>query len=440
MILQCPYFYESDFSVVGDDIYISQPNGFIANTYTQSNTLGHSVLSKGFAPAFAKITANFNFIFQLASSQVGYSSVIYELIDTSGNDIVNPNDWIRFKLTATKQNTGSISAYNPLAIDIQLITKNFGIIYTFPRYYCNYASFQDVAIIFELSNISGGKCNINIQYVDNHRWKSFSRWIYSFTVSSSYQWHMQFNPELISVYQQNNYLLMNVSTPLILPSVASSLTIGSMILTQLPLNDVELPSIASQLEINSFYLSALINSIILPSIDSSLDISGFEITRQELYNTNANKKLQQDLSDFYINTNFDLELTKDERDVKTDNTLITSILITLGSNLSITQEEKNLYNVDTRDGWYAETLFNYPVGWKGWLIPHLKTNQLSQIKKWLLEGFQWLIDDKIIQKLDVLIQKIDNENYYFQLKFYKKNESENYRFVYNWEKKNLELR
>jgi phage gp46-like protein len=233
---------------------------------------------------------------------------------------------------------------------------------------------------------------------------------------------------------------MNVSTPLILPSVASSLTIGSMILTQLPLNDVELPSIASQLEINSFYLSALINSIILPSIDSSLDISGFEITRQELYNTNANKKLQQDLSDFYINTNFDLELTKDERDVKTDNTLITSILITLGSNLSITQEEKNLYNVDTRDGWYAETLFNYPVGWKGWLIPHLKTNQINQIKKWLLEGFQWLIDDKIIQKLDVLVQKIDNENYYFQLKFYKKNESENYRFVYNWEKKNLELR
>ena len=108
--------------------------------------------------------------------------------------------------------------------------------------------------------------------------------------------------------------------------------------------------------------------------------------------------------------------------------------------MSITQEEKNLYNVDTRNGWYAETLFNYSIGWKGWLIPHLKSNELSTIKKWLLEGFQWLIDNKIVNKMDIIVQKIDSEKYYFQLKFYKKNDSENYRFVYNWEKKNLELR
>ena len=66
--------------------------------------------------------------------------------------------------------------------------------------------------------------------------------------------------------------------------------------------------------------------------------------------------------------------------------------------------------------------------------------KLSTIKKWLLEGFQWLIDSKIVNKMDIIVQKIDTENYYFQMKFYKKNDTENYRFVYNWEKKNLELR
>ena len=182
MILHCPNFYRSDFSVVGDDISLSQTLGFIANTWLLSNPLGHSVLSKSFSPSGANISSNFSFIFQLPSSKIGASSAIYELIGTSGNDIINPVDWIRLKITATKRYTGSINDYNSLAIDVQVITKNLGVKYTLPRYYVSSANFQDVGIIFILSTISGGKCNINIQYNDIYHTESFSYFINNLSI------------------------------------------------------------------------------------------------------------------------------------------------------------------------------------------------------------------------------------------------------------------
>lgn len=439
MIINSPPFLLSDFPYIGNLLTYSIANGFIHNVFGGSFEQ-HSVLTKGFSPSNALITSAYNFVFNIPYDQVGYGVVQYGLINCSNNDVNNPNDFIYLELTATKQLPYVIDATNPLAIDVRIISKNYGIIYQFPTYYDIHIAFNDVGIIFQLSNVINDQCNIEINYIDNHNSKYFTYSSGSFNILNWYQWHMHFDHQNSHIEQQNNYLSMNVATPLILPSINSNVVICQFNIIQNNPLEINLSSIYSNLNINNFLVSTALFQVFLPSILSNMSINYPILSITRMINNYSKIEQLQELGDFFINNEFDLELTENERDFRTDNTLITSILITLGTNLSITQEEKKFYGVDTRNGWYGETLFNYSVGWKGWLIPHLKADQLNQIKKWLLEGFQWLIDSKIVNKIEITVQKIDTERYYFQMRFYKKNDSENYRFVYNWEKKNLELR
>jgi len=166
-------------------------------------------------------------------------------------------------------------------------------------------------------------------------------------------------------------------------------------------------------------------------------------------------KIVSDLPLDYISEEGDILFTLDQydgyadvsladRDVERDGGLETAILITLGTDKRVGDEEPLPDDGGYKGGWFGDNISYIPddkIGWKGWLLRRSKTvnEVIAKCQEYLEDGFQWMLDDGIISDFQYTVtrESINNRSTVLKmgLKFVRPGgQNIFYTFYYNWEK------
>lgn len=147
-------------------------------------------------------------------------------------------------------------------------------------------------------------------------------------------------------------------------------------------------------------------------------------------------RFQFDTMDQYV------DIIPADRDVDRDPGFETAVIITLGTD-KFADEGSELPETDSgyRGGWWGDKIPPVPewrMGTKLWLLKRAKT--LTEVpaiaKEYLLDGFQWMIEDGIVSKIDVMVERRRDmkTTLAFTLQFIKPTGTTIfYKFFYNWE-------
>lgn len=144
------------------------------------------------------------------------------------------------------------------------------------------------------------------------------------------------------------------------------------------------------------------------------------------------------------------EIVLGDRDVDRDGGFETAVLITLGTDKRASSEDElpdsdNIY----KGGWWGDSLPPVPgylMGTKLWLLQRAKTTDEipALAEEYLRDGFQWMLDDEIIESFDVTVERVDFNHasvLSFDLSFNRpRGDTIFYKFYYNWETQILRRR
>ena len=141
-----------------------------------------------------------------------------------------------------------------------------------------------------------------------------------------------------------------------------------------------------------------------------------------------------------------VDMLLDDRDVERDAGFETSVLITLLTNKRADNNDKLPDDYGEQGGWWGDvvpTVVGDQIGWKGWLLRREKTlaSVISRCKEYLIDGFQWMIDDSIIAGFEAKVMRVDNVSdapntsvLFIELIFQKPDGQDiYYKFYYNWQ-------
>lgn len=130
-----------------------------------------------------------------------------------------------------------------------------------------------------------------------------------------------------------------------------------------------------------------------------------------------------------------------DRDVERDPGLETAVMITLLTDKLADEEDDLPDDSGYRGGWFGDSIpvvEDYKMGTKLWLLQRAKT--VSEIparaKEYLKDGFQWMIDDEIVQAVNISVERRRDlkTTLAFTLSFVKpEGVTIFYKFYYNWE-------
>jgi len=135
------------------------------------------------------------------------------------------------------------------------------------------------------------------------------------------------------------------------------------------------------------------------------------------------------------------EVILGDRDVLRDPGFETAVLITLGTDKYADDDDPLPDDGGYRGGWFGDSIPpvpDYKMGTKLWLLRRSKTEREipARAKEYLLDGFKWMIDDGIIEKIEVNVERRRdlNTTLAFTLSFIKpEGNTIFYKFYYNWE-------
>lgn len=136
------------------------------------------------------------------------------------------------------------------------------------------------------------------------------------------------------------------------------------------------------------------------------------------------------------------EILPVDRDVERDPGFETAVLITLGTDKYADEGDPLPEDSGYRGGSWQDsvpTVPDYKMGTKLWLLHRAKTTkEIPAIaKEYLLDGFQWMIDDGIVESVEVSVERRRDlkTTLAFTLAFIKPEQTETifYKFFYNWE-------
>lgn len=130
------------------------------------------------------------------------------------------------------------------------------------------------------------------------------------------------------------------------------------------------------------------------------------------------------------------DLIVDDKDVMSDSTFETAITITLGTDARASNNDILPKGYTTQRGYWANNLLGINLGCKLWLLHRsiLSNTTVVLAKQYLLDGFQWMIDDGIISTLDVKVNRVGLRQLNFELIFVRPDTSiVKSKFYMNWD-------
>ena len=135
-----------------------------------------------------------------------------------------------------------------------------------------------------------------------------------------------------------------------------------------------------------------------------------------------------------------------DRDVERDAGFETAIMLTLLTNKRADDNDILPDDYGDKGGWWGDSVPNVvgdQIGWKGWLLRREQTTDavIARCKEYLIDGFQWMIDDNIVAGVEANVTRVDgilsapNDSVLFiQLNFQKPGGQDiYYKFFYNWQ-------
>jgi len=135
----------------------------------------------------------------------------------------------------------------------------------------------------------------------------------------------------------------------------------------------------------------------------------------------------------------------DDRDVTRDAGFETAVLITLGTDKRAGDEDPLPDAGGYKGGWWGDGVPDVPgdlIGWKGWILQRSKSTDkiVTQCKEYLIDGFQWMLDDGIVSAINIEVKKIDTMEkagdsiLWMSLQFIRPGQDDLfYKFFYNWQ-------
>lgn len=133
----------------------------------------------------------------------------------------------------------------------------------------------------------------------------------------------------------------------------------------------------------------------------------------------------------------DLLLT--DCDIDTDAGLQTAVLISLFTDRRVSADEELPAGETSRRGWWGDTnpaVPNDRIGSRLWLL--YREKQLSEVveraNEYAREAVQWLIDDKVATRVEVLAESTKFQQLDIQITIYRPNRDEvKFKYNYNWQ-------
>lgn len=135
-----------------------------------------------------------------------------------------------------------------------------------------------------------------------------------------------------------------------------------------------------------------------------------------------------------------------DRDVDRDGGFETAVLITLLTDKRADEEDSLPDDGGYKGGWWGDSVPvvpDYRMGTKLWLLQRSKTTTdiPARAEEYLKEGFQWLIDDGIVESFEVSAERLDvgvSSILSLSLSFKKSSEQTvSYKFYFNWQEQIL---
>ena len=136
----------------------------------------------------------------------------------------------------------------------------------------------------------------------------------------------------------------------------------------------------------------------------------------------------------YIDDDFCLDIALDDNDFSTDNSLTTSVLLSLLS--------YRFDGITKLNSWFAEDVLLTDIPQGSRLYKLLDENNTSsarnRAKQYVNEALQWLIDDNIANDINVEIVNESKNKILINIVITRPSETdENYSFFINWESQQL---
>jgi len=192
---------------------------------------------------------------------------------------------------------------------------------------------------------------------------------------------------------------------------------------------------------------SIVSQFIFPSSISTSEILGTPEVSKTTQPQSSISLAPEISKDGDIRIGFDVrdqyaDLILGDRDVDRDGGFETAILITLLTDKRADEGDPLPDEGGYKGGWWGDSIpvvADYKMGTKLWLLQRSKTIEEvpAQAEEYLKDGFQWMLDDGIIESMTVSAQRVDADNgsiLMISLAF-KRPEGQTvfYKFYYNWQ-------
>ena len=130
------------------------------------------------------------------------------------------------------------------------------------------------------------------------------------------------------------------------------------------------------------------------------------------------------------------DLIVDDKDVLSDSTFETAVTITLGTDARASSNDILPKGYTTQRGYWGNGLLGINLGCKLWLLHRstLSNTTVALAKQYLTSGFQWMLDDGIVDTVDVEVTRVGSRQLNFELTFIRPGASiVSSKFYMNWD-------
>lgn len=116
------------------------------------------------------------------------------------------------------------------------------------------------------------------------------------------------------------------------------------------------------------------------------------------------------------------DLVLNKGDLLREEGLVTAVLISLFTDARA-DEDDLLDNPNDKRGWWGDLVSPTPIGSKLWQYERSKTTQevIIKVKQTIEESLQWMFDDGVVEKIDVIVERFGsegNDRLGFEIKLY----------------------
>lgn len=455
-----PSFLFENYSFVGSELQLNTSGGIYGNGGTPNDN-SHSFLSFPFNIFSSKMVSNITRSGAIGDNDTGYFNNYFEFAYCQGNDFINPNDYIRLHIEVYKQYAFPVSVNYPLKVTVSVVAGQLGIVYTYPTYnIISQGIIPEAGIIIIVNENEGGgaaDCIVEWNDIVNNHYFSHTINNYPFGENTKNYWknHIRLNVEANNNYVAIvDYQKLTVQSSFVVAGIPSGEDFGNLEVS-LPLaQNIIVTEILSNENIPVPLVSTMLHEIIVSCGISTGENFGIpRLTNStKIYSTLSikNQILEGDIFiDFSQYSGFG-DMVLEDRDVKRDNGLETSILISLFSDrLALRDDVLQNDNINRAGWWGDEVPMKYNrnddyIGSRLWLIERSKTTNetIENAKLYIKESLQWIIDDKVAENIYIDVWKVENvkDTIGISINILKnKNENVSYKYYYNWENQKARL-